>query len=254
MRSEARAMLRLVGVAESDIYANEQRVIDEHDWQRLRAIVKRRCAGEPLAYIEGRRGFHQIELEVSQDVLVPRPETEMLVDAVLARMPRSEFCVADLGTGSGAIALAIAHAAQAARVVGVDISAAALQVARKNARLLGLDVEWIESDWFSALGTRRFDFICCNPPYVCSNDPHLEALRHEPLLALDGGDDGLAAIRRVLGDCASHMKAAGCAFLEHGFDQAAAIAPIAAESGLTVTEVLRDLAGHERISVLRVTE
>lgn len=250
LRNEARAVLRLAaGVNSTDIFANADSVLDARAWDRVRAIVKRRCAGEPLAYIEGVRGFHAIELRVDRNVLVPRPETEIIVEAVLELAPAAAFTVADLGTGSGAIALALAYARRDAQVVGVDISKAALDVARRNCSALGLDVEWIESDWFSRLGGRRFDFVCCNPPYVRSDDHHLDDLRHEPLLALDGGGDGLEAIREVLARGADHLNPGGRFLLEHGFDQSAEVAGIGTDGGLRLTNTLRDLAGHERVSI-----
>lgn len=253
LRSEAHALLRFAaGLSAARIFADPQHVLDAAAWARLRQAVQRRSAGEPLAYIEGMRGFHAIELAVDSNVLVPRPETELIVDAVLERAPTSDFALVDLGTGSGAIALAVAHARAKARVVGVDRSAAALEVARGNAERLGLNVEWIESDWFAALGDRRFDFICCNPPYIRSSDPHLAQLRHEPLRALDGGADGLADIRRVFAGAAQHLRPGGSLLLEHGFDQAAEVAVIAAAAGMQRAQSLRDLAGHERAGLFTV--
>ncbi len=250
LKSEARSVLSLAAkLSAAELYANAPGVVDGHAWERLRAIVQRRRSGEPLAYIEGVRGFHAIELKVDRSVLVPRPETEIIVDAVLERAPSKTFTVADLGTGSGAIALALAHALPDAQVLGTDISAAALETAAANARRLGQAVEWLESDWFTQLDGRAFDFICCNPPYVRSSDPHLELLHHEPQLALDGGPDGLAAIRAVLAGARDHLSPAGRLLLEHGYDQAADVSSLGYTAGLARECVVRDLAGHERVSV-----
>ncbi len=255
LRSEARAVLAVAaGISSAMLYCAPDTVLDARAWERLRTIVQRRCDGEPLAYIEGVRGFHAIELQVDRHVLVPRPETELIVEAVIERAPSTEFAVADLGTGSGAIALALAHACRNARVVGVDISTAALDIARANGRRLALDVEWIASDWLEGLGGRRFEFICCNPPYIRSRDPHLEQLRHEPQIALDGGEDGLASIRRVIAACGTHLSPGGRLLLEHGFDQAAAVAQLGRAAGLQRAEILRDLAGHERVSIFMAAE
>jgi release factor glutamine methyltransferase len=255
VRREARAVLSLAArISAADIYANAERIVDGPAWERLCAIVQRRCAGEPLAYIEGLRGFHAIELRVDRNVLVPRPETELIVDAVLERAPSGACSVADLGTGSGAIVLAIAHARPDARVTGSDVSVAALATARANARRLGHEIEWVESDWFMRLSGRMFDFLCCNPPYIPSADPHLEQLQHEPRLALDGGADGLDAIRTVLASAGDHLAPGGRLLLEHGYDQAQDVALIAKAAGLARERVLCDLAGHQRVSVFIESE
>jgi release factor glutamine methyltransferase len=240
------------GVDRATAYAHPQRQLPRAAAGAFRDGVERRRSGEPVAYITGRRGFHAIDLIVDSSVLIPRPESEILVDEVLSMAPRSNpFTVLDVGTGSGALALAIANARRDAQVVGVDVSAAALALARRNARALGLDVSFIESDWLAALGSRRYDFIVCNPPYVPTDDPHLVALRHEPRLALDGGPDGLAAIRHVLRAAPAQLAPAGYLLLEHGFDQGAAVADLARTSGLAVNRVVRDLSGHERVTIMR---
>lgn len=255
IRSEARALVRLAaGLNDSVLYARPDAELSAPTWRRLRTIVGRRSAGEPLAYIEGSRGFHALELTVDPNVLIPRPETELIVETVLERASSAVFQAADLGTGSGAIALALAYACPQAQVVGIDVCANALTVARANGHRLGLEIEWIESDWFSRSGDRRFDFVCCNPPYIRSNDPHFEHLQYEPRIALDGGGDGLQAIRRVLGDCAAHLNTHGIVLLEHGFDQSAAVARIGAAAGLRRCEVLRDFGGHERVSIFCLAE
>lgn len=252
-RNDALELLRATtGVERATAFAHPQRALDPSARRAFRAAIERRRCGEPTAYIAGRRGFHAIDLIVDRRVLVPRPESEILVDELLASAPcAAPFSVLDLGTGSGALALAIAAARSAAVVTGTDLSAAALEVARANSRALALEVRWIESDWFMALAGERFDFIVCNPPYVRHADPHMAALVHEPALALDGGDDGLGAIRAVLRDTTAHLALRGCLFLEHGFDQATDVARIAADAGLIVERVVRDLAEHDRVSVMR---
>lgn len=253
-RSDALDLLRdVVSIDRATAYAHFDRVLDRDAAAAFRAAIERRRSGEPVAYITGRRGFHALELGVNENVLVPRPESELLVDTTLTLAPpNSAFAVLDLGTGSGALALAILFARRDAFVVGADASAAALEVARANARFLGLEVRWVESDWYAGLQGERFDFVVCNPPYVRSDDPHMRMLAHEPRLALDGGADGLSAIRSVLRDIADHLSPDGSLLLEHGFDQALAVARIARDSGLAVRRVVRDLGGHDRVSVIGV--
>jgi len=253
-RAEARALLRLAaGYDDARIYARPEQVLDSSALRRFHEIVQRRGTGEPLAYIEGHRGFHAIDLRVDPRVLVPRPETELLVDTVIALAPPQPFTVLDIGTGSGAIALAVARARSDAKVTGVDLSPAALEVAILNADALGISVEWAESDWFSGLSGRTFDFICCNPPYVRSDDPHLAQLAHEPRLALEGGVDGLAQIRRVLEKASEFLQPGGRLLLEHGYDQANDVARLAERSGLRLQRLIRDWNGHARVSQFAVS-
>jgi release factor glutamine methyltransferase len=250
IRSEARALLRLAaGFSDAHIYAHSNDQLDPAAVRRLADFIERRAAGEPLAYIEGSRGFHALDLFVDPNVLVPRPETELIVDAVLELAPHQAFSLVDLGTGSGAIALAVARQRPDASITGVDLSAQALAVAARNATALRLDVEWLESDWFGSLTRRRFDFICCNPPYVSSGDPHMAALTHEPRLALDGGADGLVQIRRVLADAREFLAPGGHLLLEHGFDQADDVAHAGQAAGLLPVRRIRDFSGHDRVSV-----
>ncbi|HMB72598.1 MAG TPA: peptide chain release factor N(5)-glutamine methyltransferase [Gammaproteobacteria bacterium] len=252
---EALALLRFAaGLSEAQILANGAGTLEAGAWAQYRDIVERRAAGEPFAYIECRRGFHALDLHVDPSVLIPRPETEIIVDTVLARSPENAFSVIDLGTGSGAVALGIAHARPEARVTAVDISAAALAVARGNAAALGATIEFVESDWFAAPALRQYDFICCNPPYVRSDDPHLHDLRFEPRLALDGGRDGLREIRRVLAAAPGHLNAGGSVVIEHGYDQADAVVRIAEAARLQHLETIRDLGGRERVSVFCIRE
>jgi release factor glutamine methyltransferase len=214
---------------------------------RFSALVARRARGEPLAYLVGSREFFSLALDVDDAVLVPRPETELLVEAALARCAEwPQPSVLDVGTGSGAIALAVKHALPSARVTGIDASAAALAVARRNSVRLGLDVRWLESTWLAVLGDQRFDLIVSNPPYVRSAEI-AGALLREPRLALDGGSDGLDAYRGLLAEASAHLNAGGAMLLEHGAEQRESIARLAAATGWRVARALDDLAGWPRV-------
>ncbi len=240
------------GVPRAAVIAFPERTVDAAAAARFRAAVARRAAGEPLAYLVGRKEFYGLPLDVTPAVLVPRPETELVVEQALARLPPEAPCtVLDLGTGSGAIALAIASERPLAAVTAVDSSAAALEVARRNGERLGLVVRWIESDWFAALGDERFDVIVCNPPYVREDDPGLAgALAFEPRAALAAGADGLAAFAAVLDGAARHLAPGGELLLEHGHDQQEALAALARERGLAAVARYRDYAGHPRALAL----
>ena len=217
------------------------------------ALAKRRRDGEPVAYLTGRREFHGLDLTVTPDVLIPRPETETLVDAVLAQLaPDRPLRVADLGTGSGAIALAIAHARPLASVVATDVSAAALAVARGNAARLGIaNVAFLPGDWYDALGDDPgpFDAIVSNPPYVAEGDAHLGAgdLRHEPPGALTPGGDGLDAFRAIVAGAPARLSDGGVLAVEHGHDQSDAVRDLFAGAGFAGIAAFRDLAGIPRV-------
>jgi len=192
------------------------------------ALAARRRNGEPIAYLTGHREFWSLQLEVDTAVLIPRPETETLVECALRLLPNDrDLRVLDLGTGSGAIAIALAHERPRARIMGTDVSNAALAVARRNAERLGVrNVEWAIVDWFEGLdASDRFDAIVSNPPYVAANDPHLREgdVRHEPSSALVSGTDGLAALRRIVSGAAAHLVEGGAIAVEHGYDQAALV-------------------------------
>ena len=235
----------------SAVIAFPERPVGAEAARRFAALVARRAAGEPLAYLVGRKEFRSLVLEVGPAVLVPRPETEHLVDAALERLDGTASpAVLDLGTGSGAIALAVKSERPDAEVVAVDASRDALAVARANGARLGLDVEWLHSDWFAGLGDRAFDAILCNPPYVESADPRLGALAHEPRSALDGGPDGLDAIRAVLREAPARLRPRGALIVEHGSDQQARVIALAVAAGLHPAEAGRDLAGRDRYVVL----
>ena len=202
------------------LHAHGDEVPDAAALQRFGQLLERRLAGEPVAYLTGRRGFWRFDLQVSPDTLVPRPETELLVELALERLPREGApMVADLGTGSGAIALALAHERPGALVVATDASAAALAVARANAGELGLgNLEFREGEWFAPLAGERFDLVASNPPYIAEGDPHLGEgdLRFEPAAALSSGRDGLDDIRRIVAGASAHLAPGGWLLLEHG--------------------------------------
>jgi release factor glutamine methyltransferase len=211
-------------------------------------FCERRAGGEPLAYIVGHKEFFGLDLQVDQRVLVPRPETETLVEWALEILGRYRApCVVDLGTGSGAIALALKHHCPGAQVTAVDSSAAALEVARQNAGHLQLDVGFALASWLAGTG-QRFDVIVSNPPYVAQGDPHLADLTYEPLAALVSGLDGLQDIRSIVGQAPAHLRPGGWLLLEHGYDQAEAVRELLAASGLQCVASRRDLAGIERCS------
>ncbi len=215
-------------------------------------LARRRRNGEPVAYLVGRREFYGLDLSVDSDVLIPRPETELVVELALERIdPGSEASVLDLGTGCGAIALAIARERPRARIVGLDLSPAALAIARRNAGRLGLqNVEFVLSDWYQSLPNRNFSAIVANPPYVASEDAHLSEgdLRFEPRAALTPGADGLAAIRAIVGGAGTYLEQAGWLFTEHGYDQRDAVRSLLQAAGFDEIESRRDLAGIPRVS------
>ncbi|HEX6298825.1 MAG TPA: peptide chain release factor N(5)-glutamine methyltransferase [Burkholderiales bacterium] len=243
---EARLLLAAAsGYPESVVLAFPDRELPEESKAAYLSFVARRAAGEPVAYILGRKEFYGMELEVTPAVLVPRPETELLVDLALARQPAS---VLDLGTGSGAIALALKRHLSSARVVASDASAEALAVARRNAAAFGLDIEWRLGRWFEPLAGERFEGIVCNPPYVAVGDPHLVALPFEPRLALLAGADGLDAIRLLAREAPAHLVPGGWLLLEHGMGQHEAVRALLEAAGLETEAGWPDLAGIPRVA------
>jgi release factor glutamine methyltransferase len=223
--------------------------------EAFHALARRRREGEPVAYLTGRREFWGLSLRVSPSVLIPRPETETLVELSLARLPKNEDArVLDLGTGSGAIALAIAHDRPRASVLATDFSSAALDVARDNARNLGLaNVEFAQSDWYDAVPQPwrggAFDLIVSNPPYVAAADPHLAEgdVRFEPERSLTPGGDGLGAIMRIVAGAGERLAPGGSLAVEHGFDQSDAVRALFAAAGFGEIVAVRDLAGIPRV-------
>lgn len=217
------------------------------------ALLARHADGEPLAYLLGRRAFWSLVLTVGPGVLIPRPETELLVEWALTRLPIERVThVADLGTGSGAIALAIASERTQARVLATDLSSTALRIASGNAIRAGLgNVDFARADWCSALAMHAFDLIVSNPPYVASDDPHLGHgdLRFEPISALVAGKDGLDAIRQICAAAPQHLRTGGWLGIEHGWNQGEAVRMLLTNAGFTGVETLLDLEGRERVSV-----
>jgi release factor glutamine methyltransferase len=215
------------------------------------ALAKRRRAGEPVAYLTGTREFWGLTLRVTPDVLIPRPETETLVELALEWLPRDGASrVLDLGTGSGAIALALASERPRARVIATDASGAALAVARDNAARLALaNVEFAHADWYVGVPGGAFDLIVSNPPYVAAGDPHLSAgdLRYEPPAALASGVDGLAALRTIVGGAPAHLAKGGALAVEHGYNQSPAVQELLRDAGFGQINVRRDLAGIPRV-------
>jgi release factor glutamine methyltransferase len=220
------------------------------------ALARRRRDGEPVAYLTGRREFYGLDLEVTPDVLIPRPETELLVGLALVRIDANEHTeVLDLGSGSGAIALAIASERPNAAVLGVDVSAAAVALARRNAsRLTVGNVAFIESDWFSAVPKKRYDAIIANPPYVAAGDEHLTEgdLRFEPPTALAAGADGLNAIRVIIDGAAAYLSPGAWLLIEHGYDQADAVLALLRDAHFGDVQSRRDLAGIPRTALGRM--
>ncbi len=215
----------------------------------------RRRRGEPIAYITGRKEFWGIELQVSPDVLIPRPETELLVEetvkAVAAAGSAGEVEVLELGTGSGAVAIAVAGESAArrlaARITATDRSPAAVAVAAQNAHRAGVAIRWVVSDWFAAL-RGSFHVVTSNPPYVAEDDPHLPALAHEPRAALVAGPDGLEALGAIIAAAPAHLHPGGWLLLEHGFDQGPAVRALLAASGFQDVHTEPDLAGLDRVT------
>lgn len=210
-------------------------------------LCDRRQQGEPVAYILGRREFHGLSLRVDARVLDPRPDTETLVDWALMQLPEEQpLRVLDLGTGSGAIALAIAARRPAIRMTAVDLSAAALDVARANGQRLGLAVDWRHGSWFAPVQAERFDLIVSNPPYIREDDSHMLQLRHEPRMALTSGVCGLDDIRSIVSGASAHMNPGAWLLIEHGHDQAEEVARLLDVQGLVGIQHRRDLAGIVR--------
>jgi release factor glutamine methyltransferase len=234
------------------LYAHADDALDADGALRFHALLVRRAAGEPIAYIVGRREFWSLDLSVNPDVLIPRPETEMLVELALQRIPQNiQVHIADLGTGSGAIALAIASERPQARVLATDASMAALAVARENAAHLGIgNVEFGHGDWCAALGDRRFDLIASNPPYIAQADAHIQRgdLRFETRAALASGADGLDAIRSIASAAPAHLKSNGWLLFEHGHDQCRAARDLLAQNGFVEIFTAVDLEQRERVS------
>ena len=231
------------------LITQSERVLTQDEAQQLGALVQRRLDGEPIAYIVGEREFFGLPFRVTPAVLIPRPDTELIVELALERLPQRGRML-DMGTGSGAIAVACAHSRPDADVTALDLSEAALEVARANAAANGAQVRFLRSDWFAAVDAERFDLIASNPPYIASNDEHLSQgdLRFEPAGALTDHADGLSALRTIVNGAPAHLAPGGWLLLEHGYDQAEAVRALLDARGFQEVQSWRDLPGIERVS------
>jgi release factor glutamine methyltransferase len=252
-RIEVQSLLQhVLQVRRSYLLANPEQLLNEVQQASYAELLKRRLHGEPIPYILGAREFFGLSFKVTPATLIPRPETELLVELALQLMPHNKKCsVLDMGTGSGAIALSIAHARPDAVVVAVDASEAALQVAGENAVRLGIrNIRLLQSDWFAALSGRRFDLIVANPPYVAAGDKHLTQgdVRFEPLSALASGKDGLDDIRSIIEQAGEYLEPGAWILFEHGYEQAAQVRGILLRCGFGEVFSTRDIAGIERVS------
>ena len=252
-RLDAQVLLgHVLGRPRAWLIAHDDAIVEIAAAAALAGLLQQRARGVPVAYLVGEREFHGLLLKVRPDVLVPRPETETLVDWALELFDAATpVRVADLGTGSGAIALALRHRRPLMQVTAVDVDPGALTVARENAARLQLAIECVQGRWFAPLRGRLFHGVVSNPPYVDAGDPHLDALGHEPRLALTPGPDGLAALREIVQAAPAHLEPGGWLLLEHGRDQAPAVRALLAERGFAEVATRNDLAGLPRCSAGR---
>jgi release factor glutamine methyltransferase len=247
----------VTGLTRASVIAHPERALTDDEITRAQRMITRRDSGEPMAYVIGTREFYGLTFHVTPDVLIPRPETEVLVEQALARLSKAYAAkcarILDLGTGSGAIAISIAKHAVNTTVMATDISTGALKIAQKNATLNEVQVRFAESDWLAALANEKFDLIVSNPPYVAHGDPHLTEgdLRFEPMTALTDGapnERGLACIKRIVADAPLHLNDGGWLMFEHGYDQADDCAALLAARGYTNLLSATDLAGIPRVA------
>ena len=276
-KTDAKALLahlldQHLGWPRSTLISRNQEPLPNELLIAWKSLETQRASGVPVAYLTGMKGFHGIELKVNEAVLIPRPETELLVDLALEEMkrihanyPNQTIQILDLGTGSGAIALAIAYATAAMNktpvslnILGIDQSSSAIELARENAKALGLNhlVEFLQSNWYDAIPDRyqtAFDVIVSNPPYIQKDDPHLQEgdLRFEPRSALTDDDDGLSCIREIVNHAHHYLKPGGLIAIEHGYDQAAAVAALLENRAFHDIGAIADLAGHLRVTQAR---
>ncbi len=247
---EARILLGYaLQLSRVQLITQSERILGVDEASNITNLFRRRLAGEPIAYIVGEREFFGLMLYTTPDVLIPRPETELLVELALARLP-NRGRVLDMGTGSGAIAIAIAHARPDSSVTALDASEAALMVAKRNAARHGLDITFLRSDWYTSLDNNHFDIIVANPPYIVATDPHLSQgdLRFEPINALTDHGDGLSALRAIIGGAPEYLTQGGWLLMEHGYHQAEAVRDLLGQQHYQHVQSWKDLAGIERIS------
>lgn len=246
-------LLHVLGVDRAWLFAHATDAVTDDARQRFEQLLRHRAEGQPLAYLTGRRGFWTLDLQVNPATLIPRPETELLVEQALARLPADKLRrVADMGTGSGAVALSIASERPLATVIATDLLGPTLAVAVKNAQAHTLENVWFRrGHWYAALGNDRFDMIVSNPPYIAAGDPHLQQgdLRFEPPPALASGADGLDAIREIIAGAPAHLVRGGWLLLEHGRDQGEAIRALLEQAGFVEVETVRDLEQRDRMTL-----
>jgi release factor glutamine methyltransferase len=252
-RLEIRILLESVlKVDRAWLIAHEDQSIQPESMQRYKGLLSRRLRGEPMAYILGQREFYGRLFKVGAEVLIPRPETEILVDLAKARLPEGKVSdVLDLGTGSGCIAITLALESPASNVMGVDASQSSLTLARENAATLGVRVEWQKGNWYSALHGKRFDLIVSNPPYIAERDIHLELgdVRFEPRSALSSGPQGLNDLKVIIEESQAHLKPGGWLVLEHGYDQGPVVMELMKKRDFQQVEIHKDYAGNDRVTI-----
>lgn len=238
-----------LGIPRVALITQSERALTATEAARVSGLVERRKVGEPIAYIVGRREFYGLEFQVNDSVLIPRPETELLVELALERLPQHGRLL-DMGTGSGAIAVSVAHTRPDAFVTALDFSGAALDVARANANAHGARIRFLRSDWFSEVDGDKFEVIASNPPYIAAGDAHLARgdLRFEPNMALTDHADGLAALRTIIAGAPAHLASGGWLLLEHGYDQAVQVRALLESHNFADVQSWRDLAGIERVT------
>ena len=238
-----------LGITRTALITQSDRVLDGDEAARVSALLQRRLAGEPVAYIVGKREFYGLDFTVGPGVLIPRPETELLVELALERLP-PRGRVLDMGTGSGAIAVAIAHARPDAQVTALDVSPAAIAIAQRNAELNSVTVRFLHSDWFAAIAGTTFDLIVSNPPYIAAGDRHLSEgdLRFEPAGALTDHADGLSALRTIVDGAPAYLAPQGWLLMEHGYDQSAAVQALLSSRCYAEVQSWHDLAGIARVT------
>ena len=239
---------KVTGRSRAEIIASPQMTLSNNQLKRLNDDLCILAAGTPFAYIVGKKEFFGIELDISESVLVPRPETELLVEMVLTIAPKNATLL-DLGTGSGAIALAIAKERPDIKVSASDFSATALEIARKNARSLNLNLTFFHSNWYESLPRKKWDLLVSNPPYVSESDPHLDALEKEPIEALVSGTDGLEAIRHIVRGSSCFLNPQGHLLIEHGFNQSEAVSRIFVANSFKNVVSAKDYSGIERVKL-----
>ncbi|HTD06771.1 peptide chain release factor N(5)-glutamine methyltransferase [Undibacterium sp.] len=244
-------LMHALGLTRIQLITQSDLELDAGQIASLQSLIQRRINGEPIAYITGEREFFGLSFQVTPDVLIPRADTELLVELALQYAPQHGSLL-DMGTGSGAIAIAVAHQRPDLQVTALDVSPAALQIAGQNAQriLSPMRLQLLQSDWYDALHDRQFDTIVSNPPYIVKDDQHLSQgdLRFEPVNALTDHADGLSAYRSIIGGAGAHLQQGGWLLMEHGYDQAEAVRKLLTKHGYGQVQSWRDLAGIERVS------